>query len=200
MLTYKDCALCASGVTAHASTPDEGENALGKLLAFFSVQNEGVKRAYDILFADSLELKKFADETGGLTMSPDVAEYEDGTLYITTDIRYPATMKQKDVTDVLDRAGVQYELLHCQPPLFNDKDGELVRTLLEVYEERTGEKAEPVAIGGGTYARALKNGAGFGPQFAGEPSTIHQADEYITLENIRKLADIYHAAIERLTR
>ena len=199
-LTYKDGALCARGVSAHASTPDEGENALGKLLAFFAVQNEGVKRAYDILFADSLGLKKFADETGGLTMSPDVAEYEDGTLYITTDIRYPATMKQKDVTDVLDRAGVQYELLHCQPPLFNDKDGELVRTLLEVYEERTGEKAEPVAIGGGTYARALKNGAGFGPQFAGEPSTIHQADEYITLENIRKLADIYHAAIERLTR
>ena len=199
-LTCEGQTLAAHGTAAHASTPDEGDNALQKLLAFFARQNADVKRAYDILFADILGLKALHDETGALTMSPDVADYQDGILYVTTDIRYPATMRQTDVTDRLDKAGVRYELLHCQPPLYNDKNGSLVRTLLAVYEEATGEKAEPIAIGGGTYARALKNGAGFGPQFADEPATIHCADEYITLENIEKLAKIYRLAIERLTR
>ena len=75
-----------------------------------------------------------------------------------------------------------------------------MQTLLSVYREKTGDAAAPIAIGGGTYARALKNGAGFGPQFPGEPSTIHCADEYIELSHIETLAEIYRAAIERLTR
>ena len=37
-----------------------------------------------------------------------------------------------------------------------DKDHVLIRTLQRVYEEQTGEKAELLAIGGGTYARSLK--------------------------------------------
>ncbi len=199
-LSLKGTTLTAHGVSAHASTPHEGVNALEKLFAFFAEKDGRMRRIYDILFADCLGLKQMHDETGPLTMSPDVVRFENGVLYVTTDIRYPATMKQSDVTGKLDAAGVSYTLLHCQPPLFNDRQGALVSALLKVYESETGEKAEPLAIGGGTYARALKNGAGFGPQFAGEPATIHQADEYITLENIGKLARIYRAAIRELTK
>ncbi len=199
-LEYNDGTLTARGVSAHASTPGEGVNALEKLFAFFAEKDGQMAKIFDLLFGDGLALRGFCDETGRLTMSPDVAEYKDGVLTVTTDIRYPATMRQKDVTDRLDAAGVTYELLHCQAPLFNDKNGPLVSALLKVYEEETGKAAQPVAIGGGTYARALKNGAGFGPEFPGEPSTIHQADEYISLENIRKLAKIYRAAIYELTK
>ncbi len=199
-LTAEGNKLIARGTAAHASTPQEGVNALGKLLAFFAEKNEGVRRAHDILFADSLVLRTLSDETGALTMSPDVAEYRDGVLYITTDVRYPATMRQEDVSARLERAGVSFAPLHCQAPLFNDRQGALVQTLLSVYREKTGDAAAPIAIGGGTYARALKNGAGFGPQFPGEPSTIHCADEYIELSHIETLAEIYRAAIERLTR
>lgn len=199
-LSFENGSLVSRGVSAHASTPEEGKNALEPLLAFFAAQNAGVRRAHDVLFADVLGLKRFRDETGGLTMSPNVASFSDGVLRVITDIRYPAAMKSEQIVALLGGAGVNYRLLHCQDPLFNDKNGELIRTLLGVYEEATGEKAEPLAIGGGTYARALKNGAGFGPQFAGEPSAIHRADEYITLENIKKLSRIYYTAIERLTR
>ena len=64
----------------------------------------------------------------------------------------------------------------------------------------TGKAVQPVAIGGGTYARALKCGAAFGPEEAGEENTIHQANEYITFEKIEKCFKIYKLAIERLTR
>ena len=176
------------------------ENALQKLLAYFAPDDEEIAKAYDVLFKDALGLKKFCDDTGHLTMSPNVAEFKDGKLRITTDIRYPATMKREEVTAVLDTARSPYELLHCQEALYNDEHCFLISTLRRVYEEKTGRSGAPVAIGGGTYARALKNGAGFGPQFPGEPSTIHQCDEYITLGNVRRLLDIYAAAIFELTK
>ncbi|MDE5729055.1 MAG: M20/M25/M40 family metallo-hydrolase, partial [Clostridia bacterium] len=85
-------------------------------------------------------------------------------------------------------------------PLYNNKQSFLIKTLLNVYNEVTGKNAQPVAIGGGTYARALKYGAAFGPEEAGEECTIHQANEYITFEKIEKCYKIYTLAIERLTK
>ena len=58
---------------------------------------------------------------------------------------------------------------------------------------------QPVAIGGGTYARALKCGAAFGPEEDGEEQTIHKPDEYITFDKIRLCLEIYRLALERLT-
>ena len=192
--------LVARGVAAHASTPDEGVNALSKLLGYLAPYDEELANAYNVFFNDSLGLKKMEDETGRLTMSANVAEFQDKLLRITVDIRYPAAKKRCDVTDILDTLALPYELLHCQEPLYNDKNGFLITALQKVYAEKTGSRSEAIAIGGGTYARALKNGAGFGPQFPGEPSTIHQKDEYISLENVQKLLDIYAAAIYELTK
>lgn len=190
----------ARGKSAHASTPEKGVNALGHLLAFFAEQDERVRDVWDIFFGDKLGLRRLHDETGSLTMSADVARYEEETLYVTTDIRYPATYKQEQICAILDKMGAPYTLLHCQAPLYNDKDGFLISTLQRVYREQTGRTESAIAIGGGTYARAIKNGAGFGPQFSDEPSTIHQKDEYITLENVQKLLDIYTSAIFELTK
>ncbi|MDE5896968.1 MAG: dipeptidase PepV, partial [Clostridia bacterium] len=69
-----------------------------------------------------------------------------------------------------------------------------------VYEECTGQKAEPVSSGGGTYARALKCGGAFGPEMPGDTPVIHQPDEYITVERVELLLDIYEKAIEKLTK
>ena len=102
------------------------------------------------------------------------------------------------MTDRLQKAGVDFTVKHAQAPLYNPPQGKLIQTLLEVYEEATGKTAAPVAIGGGTYARALKNGCGFGPEEEGEPSSIHRPDEYVSLENIKKWSEIYYRALLRI--
>ena len=94
--------------------------------------------------------------------------------------------------------GVSFAPLHCQAPLFNDAQSPLISTLLKVYNTVTGKNARPIAIGGGTYARALKYGAAFGPEEDGEESTIHQANEYITFEKIEKCFEIYKLALKEL--
>ncbi len=199
-LTYRDGALESQGRSAHASTPEEGANALEPLLRYFAQTDARIARAVSLLFDDVQGLRTLSDETGVLTLSPDVATFQDGTLHITADIRYPATYRQEQICARFDTFGVPYDLLHCQAPLCNDPNGFLLSTLRRVYEQCTGQCGAPVAIGGGTYARALQNGAGFGPQFPGEPSTIHQKDEYISLENVQRLLDIYCTAIHELTK
>ena len=188
------------GVSAHGSTPEKGVNALDNLLKFFAEKNSDVKNAYEFLFADKYHLKDFNDSTGNLTFSPNIAKYENGVLSVWVDIRYPATIEKQVILNALNSTGVDYQIIAHQNALYNDKNGFLISTLNRVYCEETGENAQPIAIGGGTYARSLECGAGFGPQLLNEPSTIHQADEYISISHVEFLLKVYKKAIYELTK
>ena len=170
------------------------------MLAFLGTINEDCQKAYNLLFGEELGLRSLCDETGVLTMSPDVATYKNGVLKITCDVRFPATYAKETVTERLEAAGIAYEINNYQAPLYNDKEGALISTLTRVYSETTGEEAAPIAIGGGTYARALRCGCGFGPEADGEEATIHQANEYITFDKIRDLSRIYYNAIKEISK
>lgn len=192
--------LTVTGKSAHGSTPEKGANALGAALAFLGGINADCKRAYDLLFADCTGLKTLQDETGRLTMSPDVALFENGILTITTDVRFPATLPLSAVTEKLDQSGVPYEIINYQAPLYNDPNGTLLTTLMSVYNEATGKSEKPIAIGGGTYARALKCGCAFGPELQGVESTIHQANEYVTFDALRFMSQVYYQAIKEIAQ
>lgn len=191
--------LRVSGKSAHGSTPEKGANALQALLKFLAEQDSDFSKAYDCLFTDCAGLKTLQDETGFLTLSPDIAKLENGVLEITSDIRFPATLPLTAVTDKLDSWGVEYEINNYQPPLYNDPNGKLISTLMKVYNKATGRKEEPIAIGGGTYARALKCGCAFGPELADEEATIHQANEYVTFDRIRLMSEVYYEAIKAVS-
>lgn len=188
------------GKSAHGSTPEKGVNALEALLSFAAEFDSGCKRAYGLLCEDKLNLRAMRDETGVLTASPDVAGIKNGVLEITSDIRFPATHTQEEVRAAFEKSGVRFEFISYQKPLFNDPNGKLISTLMKVYNAHTGRNEKAIAIGGGTYARALKCGCGFGPELEEEESTIHQPDEYVTFERIRTMSEIYYDAIKELTK
>lgn len=76
----------------------------------------------------------------------------------------------------------------------------MVKTLLSVYEEHTGEKGEETVIGGGTYGRILDRGVAFGAQFPGRENVMHQANEYMEIDDIINAAVIYAHAIYELAK
>ncbi len=191
--------LTTYGKSAHASTPHKGDNALEKLFAFFATVNEDCKNVYEILFQDRYGLKNMQDETGHLTMSPNLATFENGVLRVTVDVRFPSTHSKEEVLAPFVENEIAYAIDNYQAPLYNDPNGKLIRTLTGVYNECMGVKAEPIAIGGGTYARALENGCAFGPEVPGEESTIHQANEFVSFERIALMNKIYYEAIRRTT-
>ena len=96
----------------------------------------------------------------------------------------------------MDGYGATYSVDNYQAPLYNDPNGSLITTLMSVYNKATGNNEQPIAIGGGTYARALKCGCAFGPELCGEEATIHQANEYVTFDRIRLMSEIYYDAIK----
>ncbi|MED4962565.1 M20/M25/M40 family metallo-hydrolase, partial [Geobacillus stearothermophilus] len=57
-----------------------------------------------------------------------------------------------------------------------------------------------LAIGGGTYARALTAGVAFGALFPGRPDVAHQKDEYIEIDDLVKATAIYAQAIYELAK
>ena len=80
-------------------------------------------------------------------------------------------------------------------------DDPLVKTLLEVYEEHTGQKGYEQIIGGGTYGRLLKRGVAYGgdvPRL--HTDTMHQANEFMSLDDLFNAAVIYADAIYRLAK
>ena len=192
-LTLENGKVVSRGKSAHGSTPDEGINAIAPVLKFLKLDG-----AHRLLFEDGFGLKQLKDETGHLTFSPNVIKQDKNRIFVTCDIRYPPEYALTNVISAFEKEGVPYKIKHAQEPLRGDKNSTLIRTLASVYGEVTGKDCTPVAIGGGTYARALKCGAAFGPEEDGEECTVHQANEYITFEKIEKCFEIYKLALKKL--
>ena len=188
------------GVSAHGSTPEKGKNAISPLLKYLAEMGLVSSYPHDALFDDCYGLKQVNDETGYLTMSPNVISATDGKMDISVDFRYPSTLPGSFIEEAADKIGAHTMLGKHQRPLFNSKESFLIKTLLKVYNEETNSNLQPMAIGGGTYARALPIGAAFGPEFPGEDAPVHEPNEYITVENIIKMAGIYKRAIKELMK
>ena len=203
------------GVSAHGMEPKNGVNA-GLFLASFLADLEVDEHAKtyftfirDYLFEDSrgnkLGIAYYDEITGDLTINAGKFIYSKGKdSSIGFTMRYPVTFdweKGKErLTAKLLKFQWRVESFSNSMPHHVDQDSFLVQTLQKVYEEETGEKAELLSIGGGTYARSLKAGVAFGPLFPGSEDIAHQKDEYIEIEDMLKAAAIYAHAIYELAR
>lgn len=203
------------GVSAHGMEPDNGRNA-GLFLANFLAQleiDEQASHYFEFVsknfFQDSRGMKlgvNYTDDiTGDLTINVGKLSYSSkngGRLGL--NLRYPVTAAIEDIKDKLEREltekGFALENFSNSNPHHVDENDILIKTLKQVYEEQTGEKAELLSIGGGTYARSLKSGVAFGPLFPGRPDIAHQKDEYIIIDDLVKATAIYAQAIYELAR
>ncbi len=189
--------IVSFGVSAHGSTPEKGVNALDKLFLFLEDNGFIEKGAHDNFFVSRKGVKTIFDQTGTLTFSPNVVEDGKESFSVIVDVRYPATKEKQEILTSLEKIGA-FEILSFQAPLFNDKNGTLVKSLSSAFEKVTGKTLEPIAIGGGTYARALKNGVAFGPAMGDEGNTVHQTNEFLTLTTLEQMTKIYYEALKTL--
>jgi succinyl-diaminopimelate desuccinylase len=207
--------LEVKGISAHGMEPDNGKNA-GLFLANFiheckvdSAATEFFSTISDYFYEDSRGKKlgvAFEDNISGeLTINVGKMSYDQqkgGVLGL--NLRYPVTNKmditKKKLEDLLGKKGFVIEHYSDSKPHHVDEDNFLIQTLKKVYEEQTGNKAELLAIGGGTYARSLKSGVAFGPLFPGREDIAHQKDEYMYIEDLFKATAIYAQAIYELAK
>ena len=118
------------------------------------------------------------------------------------DVRYPVTADGDEVVQRVRRSaeenGFSFKLLSHERPLYVPEDSPLVKTLAGVYTKCTGEKDTTIIIGGGTYAKAFPNCVAFGASFPSVPDCAHTANEFWSLESVRKCFEIYTDALLKL--
>jgi succinyl-diaminopimelate desuccinylase len=207
--------LEVEGVSAHGMEPKNGKNAGLYLAAFLAKQELDVtSKSYfafvsEYLFNDSrgnsLGVNYRDDITGDLTINIGKLSYnlqEGGRIGV--NLRYPVTNDMSQTKNVLENLlkekGFTIEKFSDSKPHHVDENDVLIQTLKMVYEEQTGEKAELISIGGGTYARSLQSGVAFGPLFPGREDIAHQKDEYMYVEDLLKATAIYAQAIYELAK
>lgn len=193
-----------NGVSAHASTPEKGNNAITKFLASGMMAVDETK-ALNLLFPHgetdgaSCGLGFSDDISGKMTCVLSMLNTEDRRLKGGIDIRFPLDRKKDEISDIicgkLREAGFEIDSCDGVEPHLTNENSDFVQSLLRVYERVTGDKGRCIAIGGGTYVHEIEGGVAFGAEFPGEDGRMHSPDEFITVENLLKNAEIMAEAI-----
>lgn len=200
--------VSAIGTAEHASTPEKGDSALWKTLAFLSAFNDKMGSPYLNKIVDymctplsSSKLGIYVDDekSGDLTMCMSECGIENGKLFLAVDFRLPLGVKPEAVAEkVCAKLGCKAEVLDYHENLYIDPDAPLIKTLLSVYREVTGDMTAPLKTGGGTYARELPNAVAFGCTPVDLDINMHRADENFPVAQLFKNYDIYLAAMVKL--
>lgn len=208
----------SQGTAAHASTPEEGCNAISKVMEHLYERknaqplflSKGLERFIDFyhnkigfsLHGEQMGCDCRDSETGRLTFNVGKIRTQQGELRLSVDLRCPATLSDTSIVNILQQNALDYGLeiqqVDFMKPVFSDCSSPLVKTLLDVYQEETGDTTQPMTMGGGTYARAMDHIVAFGPLFPGQKATEHMENEYISLEHLTAITRIYAHAIRRL--
>ncbi len=196
-----------TGKAAHGSMPQDGENAITKLMEKAALKDCHFAKVYMDKIGWHLDgsgcgLGLSDAASGGLTFNAGKITMKDGKVQLAVDIRYPVTFAEEYVVSLLREnfadAEIAVGIEAAMKPVYMDQAGSVITKLMEAYQEVTGDDTPPKLIGGGTYARAMENIVAFGPAFPGRELTEHQANEWIFVEDLEKAREIYRLAIEKL--
>ena len=203
--------LTLKGKAAHGSTPQYGINGATKLAEFLStlgLDNNGknfvdyiVEKLANDPFGEKLGINYADDEMGEATYNYGILEYdlERKIGVVSTDCRHPKKFDLVDRLNEINVDNIDIEVTSTKEAHYVPKDDEVVTTLMDVYRKHTGDtKNDAFVLGGGTYARCLKKGVAFGLLFPGKEDTMHQANEYLEVEDLLLATAIYAEGIYKL--
>jgi len=203
--------VLSRGKAAHAAYPQGGLNALTALVAMLSAmpfaESVGFEyiRAINRLFPHGdwqgrgLELDMRDELTGPLTLNLGVLDYTSSSLSANFDSRTPAVADEVDLVGIT-RDAFSHENLSLKDVTISKchhtpEDTPFVQSLLQIYEEYTGNSGKCLSIGGSTYVHDIPGGVAFGCEFPGVDCRIHGANEFIGYAELILSAKMFTQAI-----
>lgn len=200
--------LVVLGRAAHGSKPNEGINAGLRLLIALSKINSDSKLTKWVSEELKLDVNAnkifndLTDESGKLTINIGIINFSSKENWIGCNLRIPVHTSSEIILDKLNNSVKEYNLVvekvDLKKKLFFDKKSIIVTTLLNVFQKHSKNSQEPIAIGGGTYARSMDNCVAFGAIFDSSTSTEHKYNEKVSLTDLKLAMKIYVDAIVAL--
>ena len=169
----------AHGKSGHAATPEGTVNAIGLVVS--CLLDSGVttpaETAYCRCWPNSLppptaRRSGIAADDGlftPLTIIGGTMKMDNGRLRQSFDCRYPTNTDAAALTANMTAAcgsAAKLENVSSRVPFYIDANSPAIRTLIDTYNDVTGEQATPFTMGGGTYARHFPYAVSFGPEHA----------------------------------
>ena len=204
--------VTAEGVLSHGSLPEQGVNAASVLMIALDAigAGGGAKGALKLMVGTvgmepdgkSLGIKCEDELSHNLSCNLGIVRWDGENLSATLDIRFPLCTNEEELMRKIAATVAPYGAQACNlgghVPLHVPAEHKIVRGLLKVYNELTGENAKPLAIGGGTYSRMMPNTVAFGVVFPDQEDCCHVADEHIVIDRMMEATRIYAHAIAEL--
>lgn len=187
----------ATGVTAHGSMPEQGENAvykaarvIGKLEKLRLEEGHALKAGLPTLNVGWFH--------GGMNINsiPDEAKFG-------LDIRMVPGLTSTDVLNTLHELGsedVMFEKLGYSDPVYTEPSDPWYTDVCNVMADITGERHEPALATYFSDAAALTKAYGYPPAIIlgpGEPEMAHQTDEFCYVHRIEEARAAYVEIIRR---
>jgi succinyl-diaminopimelate desuccinylase len=220
----EECGGCAEGTpvytvevrgqAAHASTPQEGRNALTAALRLIAclplAQSEGTRvlRALDQLLpyedtcGKTLGIYREDAESGAVTLCFSVMDYTPKRMEAVFDCRLPIGCTEENTKrpaiEKFAAHGITMENHPMVKPHCVPGNSDFVKTLLGSYERYTGIKGEPLSTGGGTYVHNLERGVAFGCMTPEVDNHMHGDDEFMVIDTLVMSAKIFADAMIKI--
>ena len=204
------------GKSGHAAMPEGTINAISLIVncllksGVCTPQEEAYLNVLHTLHADTdgSALGIAADDGlfDPLTIIGGTIEMADGVIRQSFDCRYPTNTDPEKMAAAIRKVcggAATLENVSSRVPFYIDADSPAIQTLINTYNDVTGEGKKPFTMGGGTYARHFPYAVSFGPEhtdieipsFAGP---MHGANEGTPFEKLVEALKIYILALLRL--
>ena len=202
--------LSVFGKAAHASTPDEGINAISYLMEGLyqaGFHDELVSYYHDKIalttHGEKFKANLLDDGHTPFTLNIGMVSKKATEITFTVDVRFPVTRTVSEVKELLEKSlklgNNRFETVSVHEPLFFDIENPMIKAMYQAYVDVTNDKEHKMeAIGGGTYAKSINNCIAFGCEFPGVNANIHDANECLKLEHFYQQVEIYVQAIKNL--
>lgn len=200
--------ISCKGKPAHASTPETGVNAVTALISLLNriIDNKtlhGLEEIFPFGETDGTACGlKCSDKHGALTAVFSIFDYDENGCSGMVDVRFPCC-KSLAFVDETERVafakiGLDYERYMGDEPHITPENSDFIKTLLSVYEKIEGERGFCRAIGGGTYVHDIEGGVAFGAERGDTDYNMHGDNEFITVDELLKDAELFAEAIKEI--
>ncbi len=204
--------ITSGGIAMHASTPEGGVSAIKNIadgLKGSPALNAAAERAIAYVsqsladyYGESIGVPYADGPSGKLTHVAGMVETEDGLIRLHVNIRYPVTCDGDEVAGkikaVAERSGVGFTMVRDSKPIYISAESDLVRVCMSTIDDVFHRDWQPYTMGGGTYARMMKNAYALGPEdpdfaspFGVAGGGAHQPDECVPLDLMLKTMKVY---------
>lgn len=197
------------GVACHGSTPDKGENSFTHLCNFLKiVTNDDLisliaNKFYNDHHGEKINIMHYDEFEKFTSCSFNVATYENDVFKFIIDTRHPNSADiEKIKLNLLKVFNKHFPTIidfTYAKGLYFDPKSKPIQFLLNCYKSVTHDlQAQPLAIGGGTYAKNYPNCVAYGMLFSYSLETLHNANERLNLDEYWKALEIYCYTLHKL--